>query len=132
MFVNRSLMAESVPKIDDLRRDPRLRVSVPFPCGFARVGMSRWVAQEKTGYGIVYDLSVNGARVMSPLAMSIGDTLAVSLRLPRQPFAMSVDATVRWHHEQTFGLEFVSLSHTAGLRLKKFLAQSGVYTALRA
>ncbi len=125
-------MPETVPRIDDLRRDPRLRVSVPFPCGFARVGLSRWVAHEKTGFGVVYDLSVNGARVMSPLAMSIGDTLALSIRLPKQPSMMSVDATVRWHSEHTFGLEFVSLSQTAGQRLKKFLAQSGIYTALQA
>jgi len=117
---------------NEARRDPRLRVPVPFPCGFARVGLSRWGAADKTGYGIVFDLSLNGARVMSPVPMTVGDTLAMSLRLPQQPAVMTVDATVRWHCDDSFGLEFSSVSRTAGLRLRKFLAQAGIFTALQA
>ncbi len=116
----------------EARRGPRLKVAVPFPCGFARVGLSRWGSAEKTGYGIVFDLSVKGARVMSPVSMSVGDTLAMSLRLPQQPTVMTVDATVRWHRDDSFGLEFSAISRTADLRLKKFLAQAGIFTALQA
>jgi hypothetical protein len=63
---------------------------------------------------------------MSPVAMTAGDTLAVSLRIPQQRGATAVDATVRWYHDDAFGLEFVSLSQAAAARLDKFLTQAGI------
>lgn len=61
---------------------------------------------------------------MSPVAMTPGDQLAVSLRLPNQPLTMNVDATVRWMNEHVFGLEFVTVSQVAESRLKKFLSRA--------
>lgn len=106
---------------EELRRTPRLRVAVPFPCAVSRLGLARWQAGEKGGYGVVFDLSVKGARVMSPIAVNPGDELAVSLRLPNHPAAMNVDATVRWHREHVFGLEFGMVSQAAEMRLRKYL-----------
>jgi hypothetical protein len=88
------------------------------------MGVSRWKAQDKSGCGVVFDLSIKGARVMSPVAMTPGDELAVSLRLPHQPAPMNVDATVRWHQEHVFGLEFSTITHAAEVRLRKFLTQA--------
>ena len=107
--------------IRELRRIPRYRVSVPFPCAFARMGLARWRAEEKGGYGVVYDVSLKGARVMSSVAVAPGDQLAVSLRLPTHPVAMTVDATVRWRNEHVFGLEFGMVSQAAETRLRKYL-----------
>lgn len=72
------------------------------------------------------DVSLRGAKVMSMTAMSPGDHLTVSLRIPDQVMAMQVDATVRWGNDQLFGLEFVSLSQSAEFRLKKFLSRRAV------
>ncbi|BCA56993.1 hypothetical protein W02_41330 [Nitrospira sp. KM1] len=106
------------------RRHPRIRVTVPFSCSFIRIGLARWAAEEKAGCGVVFDVSLAGARIMSPVRMSPGDELAVSLRLPQQVAAMNVDATVRWQGDHVFGLEFVTVTQSAETRLQKFLART--------
>lgn len=107
----------------DLRRYPRLRVPAPFPCAFSRLGLQRWTSTDRTGLGVVLDLSLRGVKVMSTTAMNPGDHLAVSLRIPDQVSVMQVDATVKWANDQLFGLEFVAISQSAESRLKKFLAR---------
>jgi hypothetical protein len=108
----------------ELRRHPRLRVPAPFACSFARIGLQRWLAAERAGLGVVLDVSLNGARVMSPASMNPGDQLAISLRLPDQAATTNVDAIVRWGNRDTFGLEFSALSQLAETRLKKFLSRA--------
>jgi len=108
----------------ELRRHMRVRVLVPFACSFARIGLQRWLAAERTGLGVVLDVSLNGVRVMSPASMNPGDQLSISLRLPDQTAMMSVDATVRWGNRHTFGLEFTAVSQLAETRLRKFLSRA--------
>ncbi|HKT36045.1 MAG TPA: PilZ domain-containing protein [Nitrospira sp.] len=108
----------------DLRRYPRHRISAPFPCAFSLLGLKRWTAVDRNGLGVVLDVSLKGAKVMSTAAMNPGDHLAVSFRMPDQVAAMQLDATVKWITDQLFGLEFVSLPLSAETRLKKFLARS--------
>ena len=108
----------------DLRRHPRHRVSAPFPCAFSLLGLNRWTAADRNGLGVVLDVSLRGAKVMSTAAMNPGDHLAVSLRMPDQGTAMQLDATVRWINDQLMGLEFLSMPLPVETRLKKFLARS--------
>jgi len=108
----------------DLRRYPRHRVAAPFPCAFSLLGLKRWTAVHRNGLGVVLDVSLKGAKVMSTAAMNPGDHLAVSLRVPDQVTAMQLDATVRWINDQLFGVEFVSMPLSVEARLKKFLARS--------
>ena len=108
----------------ELRRYPRHRVSAPFPCAFSLLGLKRWTAAERNGLGVVLDVSLRGAKVMSTAAMTPGDLLAVSFRMPDQVTAMQVDATVRWINDQLIGLEFSSMPLSVETRLKKFLARS--------
>src|SRR5262245_52819882 len=110
----------------ELRRYPRLRVPAPFACAFSRLGLQRWTSADRSGLGVVLDVSLGGAKVMSMTAMRPGDRLAVSLRLPDQVTAMQVDALVRWGNDQLFGLEFVSISQSAESRLKKFLTRRAI------
>jgi hypothetical protein len=108
----------------DLRRHPRHRVSAPFPCAFSLLGLKRWTAADRNGLGVVLDVSLRGAKVMSTAAMTPGDHLAVSLRMPDQVTAIQLDATVRWINDQLIGLECVSMPLSVESRLKKFLARS--------
>lgn len=108
----------------ELRRYPRHRVSPPFPCAFSLLGLKRWTAVDRNGLGVVLDVSLRGAKVMSTAAMKPGDHLAVSLRMPDQAAAMQLDATVRWISDQLFGLEFAAMPISVESRLKKFLARS--------
>lgn len=94
--------------------------SAPFACSFARIGLQRWLAAERTGLGVVLDVSLNGARVMSSASMNLGDQLSISLRLPDQTATMNVDATVRWGNRHTFGLEFTAVFQLAETRLWNF------------
>ena len=108
----------------ELRRYPRLRVPAPFPCAFSLLGLKRWKAAERNGLGVVLDVSLRGAKVMSTAAMTPGDLLAVSFRMPYQVTAMQLDATVRWISDQLIGLEFSSMPLSVETRLKKFLSRS--------
>lgn len=107
-----------------LRKHSRLRISAPFPCSFARVGLKKWIAVERGGLGVVYDMSAKGARLMTESAIAPGDQIAISLRLPHQVSPMFIElATVRWGREQTYGVEFGDLSPIADMRLRKFLSR---------
>ncbi|HLZ35600.1 MAG TPA: PilZ domain-containing protein [Nitrospira sp.] len=110
----------------ELRRTPRLRVAAPFACAFSRLGLQRWLSPERSGLGVVLDVSLGGAKVMSPAAIAPGDHLAMSLRLPDQVAAMNVEAIVRWGKDHTFGMEFTAVSQSAASRLKKFLSRSPI------
>ncbi|WP_455379666.1 PilZ domain-containing protein [Petrachloros mirabilis] len=108
----------------DLRSCPRVRVAAPFACAFSRLGLNRWTSAERGGLGVVLDVSMKGAKVMSVIAMKPGDHLVVSLRLPDQTGSMNVDATVRWEKDNMFGVEFASISQSSESRLKKFLSRT--------
>jgi hypothetical protein len=57
----------------------------------------------------------------------MGDQLAISLSLPNQAASTFVDvAIVRWGQDQTFGLEFETLSQVASMRLRKFVDRQSV------
>ncbi len=118
-------MSSTLPReqtATQLRKHPRLRVPAPFPCSFARVGLKKWLTVKRGGLGVVYDVSTKGARVMTEAAITPGDQIAISLRLPNQVSSMFVElATVRWGKEQTYGVEFEGLSPIADMRLQKFL-----------
>jgi hypothetical protein len=113
----------------ELRRYPRIRVQAPFACSFARLGLQRWAAAERSGLGVVLDVSLKGAKVMSQASMNPGDQLAISLRLPDQTATMNVDAAVRWGNRHTVGSEFTTVSPLAETRLRKFLSRAPVSQA---
>lgn len=120
---SKAVSGQSTPQ---LRKYPRVRVSAPFPCSLARVGLLRRGAVEQ-GLGIVYDVSAKGARVMTEAVITPGDRIAMSLRLPNQAASMFVEtATVRWGKEQTYGVEFERLSPNDNKHLQTFMNhQSG-------
>jgi len=80
----------------ELRWHLRVRVLAPFACSCARIGLPRWLVAERAGFGVELDVSLNGAKVMNPASMNMGDQLAISLRLPDPIATINVDATVRW------------------------------------
>ena len=107
----------------DIREHTRMRVPVPFSCALAEKARPRWFAKKRAGLGVVYDVSLKGARVTSEALMNPGDQVTVLLRLPKQVAPLAVErATVRWAKDQTFGLEFTYLTSTAATRLKRFLS----------
>ena len=114
----RAVSGQNVPQ---LRKYPRVRVSAPFPCSLARVGLLRNGAVEQ-GLGIIYDVSAKGARVMTEAVITPGDRIAMRLRLPDQAASMFIEtATVRWGKEQTYGVEFEGLSPHDNKHLQSFM-----------
>jgi hypothetical protein len=114
----RAVSGQNVPQ---LRKHPRVRVSAPFPCSLARVGLMRNGAVEQ-GLGIIYDVSAKGARVMTEAVITPGDRIAMRLRLPDQAASMFIEtATVRWGKEQTYGVEFEGLSPNDNKHLQSFM-----------
>jgi hypothetical protein len=118
------MIEEGAGQTAELRQYPRVRVPAPFACSFARLGLDRWLSSERTGLGVVLDVSLKGAKVMSAAAINPGDHLAMNLRLPDQPIGITVDAAVRWESKQTFGLEFTTVSRASETRLRKFLSRA--------
>jgi c-di-GMP-binding flagellar brake protein YcgR len=107
--------------IPQMRRYPRVRVSAPFPCSFARVGRLLKGMGEQ-GLGIVYDVSEKGVRVMTEAVITPGDRIAMQLRLPNQSASMVIEtATVRWGKEKIYGVEFDGLSPHDNQHLQAFM-----------
>lgn len=106
----------------DLRQHPRLRIPAPFVCSLSRLGLAKWFSRRGDDIGVVFDVSMKGAKVMSEAGIQRGDRLSVSLSLPNQASPMTVEeAAVRWEKDQVYGLEFVDLSPVAEMRLRKFI-----------
>jgi c-di-GMP-binding flagellar brake protein YcgR len=104
------------------RQYPRMQVPAPFVCSLRRHGLAKLFARRSAGLGVVFDVSLKGAKVMSETAVKAGDRLSLTLRLPKQMFPVSIEsATVRWAKDQTFGVEFMALSPIAQMRLRKFM-----------
>ena len=105
------------------RRHSRVRISAPFACALSRCQVRRWLRRPPIDLGVVYDLSLCGARVSTEAEIKPGDEITLSLRLPKQtkPAEIAV-ATVQWTKDQFFGLAFTELSPVAQSRLKKYVA----------
>lgn len=118
MALSNSLI--STNELSSRRRRPRMRVSAPFPCSYALVGLKKWATINRGGLAVVCDLSVAGARMLSETVLAPGDEIAISLRLPHQRVSTFIErATVRWVKDQIFGVEFSLLSPIAVTRLDK-------------
>lgn len=101
-----------------------MRLSAPFPCSYALVGLKKWATVNRGGLGVVCDLSVAGARLLSETVVVPGDEIAISLRLPHQRVSTFIDrATVRWVKDSVFGVEFSLLSPIAVTRLGKCVSR---------
>lgn len=111
------------PRLNRFRRHPRVRISAPFSCALSPLRSHRWLRKPTVNLGVVYDLSLRGARVSTQAAMRPGDEVALSLRLPKQIRSAEISiATVRWKKDQFFGLAFTKLSLSSYSRLKKYVA----------
>jgi len=52
-----------------------MRVSAPFPCSYALVGLKKWATINRGGLAVVCDLSVAGARMLSETVLAPGDEI---------------------------------------------------------
>ena len=109
--------------VNRFRQHPRVRISAPFVCALSHCQSHRWLRRPGIDLGVVYDLSIRGARVSTEAEIRLGDEVTLSLRIPKQikPADIAV-ATVRWAKDQFFGLVFTELSPAARNRLKKYVA----------
>jgi hypothetical protein len=109
--------------LNRFRRHPRVRITAPFACALAPLRQRRWLRRPTIDLGLVYDLSLRGARVSTEAAIRPGDEVTLSLRLPKQIRSAEIAvATVRWAKDRFVGLAFKKLSYDAHGRLKKFVA----------
>lgn len=109
--------------LNRFHQHPRICISAPFVCTLSYCRAHRWLKRSGIDLGVVYDLSVSGARVSTEAEIRPGDEVVLSLRLPKQikPASISV-ATVKWAKDQFFGLAFTELSPAARKRVEKYLA----------
>ena len=109
--------------LNRFRQHPRVRISAPFVCALSRRQSRRWLRRPSFDLGVVYDLSIRGARVSTKAEIRPGDVVTLSLRLPKQIKSADIAfATVQWTKNQFFGLAFTELSPAAQNRLKKYVA----------
>ena len=109
----------------DFRQHPRTRVPTPFPCSFMPLNAPPWWGGSSDGLGVVFDISLNGIKLMSENLPPPGEQIALMVRLPHQQSPLNLDvATVRWRASATFGLEFSTLSESAAERLREFIAHT--------
>ena len=108
--------------LNRFRRFPRVRVPTPFACAVVRLESTGWFRRASEDVGVVYDLSLRGARVSTEAALKPGDRVSISLRLPKQAVSAKIAmATVRWTKDQVCGLAFQKLSQVDHGRLQKYM-----------
>ena len=109
--------------LNRFRQHPRVRISAPFVCALSRRQSRRWLRRPSIDFGVVYDLSIRGARVSTEAEIRPGDVVTLTLRLPKQIKSADIAvATVQWTKDQFLGLAFTELSPAARSRLKKYVA----------
>jgi hypothetical protein len=92
------------------RKDPR------FPVHFHSSFSS---ANVVSGEGTLGDLSIRGCRVFSLTEVKPGTTVHLRVEIPDDEPPLQVSqAIVRWHHDGSFGPEFVSLIPDEWARLQ--------------
>jgi len=116
--------------LNKYRQHPRVRIPAPFVCALTHCQSRRWLRKTGIDLGVVYDLSIRGARVSTEAEIRPGDEVTLTLRLPKQlkPADIAV-ATVRWTKDQFCGLAFKELSPDAQIRLKKYVSILSVKNA---
>jgi len=123
--MQREMLESVAPRpstLNRFRRHPRVRIATPFACVLSPLRSKRWLRRRPIDLGLVYDLSVRGARVSTEASIRPGDEVMLSLRLPKQIRSADIAvATVRWTRDQFYGLAFRRLSIDAHDRLKKFV-----------
>ena len=71
----------------ELRRHLHVPVLAPVACLFGRIGLQGWLAAERAWLGVVLNVSLNGAKFMSPASMgreiSLGSVSVCWIRLRR-------------------------------------------------
>src|SRR5262247_2116195 len=89
------------------RRHPRVRIPAPFVCSLSHCESRRWLRKTGCDLGVVYDLSMRGARVSTEAEIRPGDEVTLTLRLPKQIKSADIaGATVMWTKDQFCGLAF--------------------------
>lgn len=113
--------AQRVSSLNRFRRHPRVRIPAPFVCALSKQS-NGWLRRPVRNFGVVYDLSVRGARVSTDAAIKPGDVVTMSLHLPKQIKSAEIAmATVRWTRNQFVGLAFTKLSVSSHERLKRYV-----------
>jgi len=108
--------------LNKFRQQPRFRISAPFVCALSHCQSRRWLRRPGIDLGVVYDLSMRGARVSTEAEIRPGDEVTLRLRLPKQIKSADIAvAKVRWAKDQFFGLAFTEVSPAAQNRLKKYV-----------
>jgi hypothetical protein len=109
--------------LNKYRQHPRVRIPAPFVCAMSHCQSRRWLRKTGIDLGVVYDLSIRGARVSTEAEIRPGDEVTLTLRLPKQLKTADIAvATVRWTKDQFCGLAFKELSSDAQIRLKKYVS----------
>jgi len=123
--MQRPRIESDVPRpsaVNRFRRHPRVRIATPFACALTPLRSRWWLRRAPIDVGLVYDLSVRGARVSTEASIRPGDEVTLTMRLPKQIRSADIAvATVRWTKDQFYGLAFRRLSTDAHDRLKRFV-----------
>jgi len=81
--------------------------------------------EEFEGEARLLDISTNGCRATSSIALAPGMTLKLSLFLPDHNWPLRVDeAIVRWVEGRDFGMEFLSIRQAQRERLRALLMKA--------
>lgn len=107
-----------------VRRYPRIGVPTLFPCLFAIIRSHHRFAVEEGDVGVVYDMSVKGARLMTEATMTPGDRIVLSLRFPHHEGPAAIEwGIVRW------GARRHMVSSSTSVRWPPPLPSSGFFPA---
>ena len=97
---------------DERRRQTRTPVNVP----------ARYVTSEGLVRCRLANLSLGGALIQTAEPLAFGTKIELTIELPDEQGTVAVQATVRWNHNDSMGVQFGVMGAQETYRITEFVA----------
>jgi PilZ domain len=77
---------------------------------------------QRNGEGTIFNLSINGCTIYSPVRLHLGDLVSLRLSIPNSLSSIEIEAgVVRWNFMKRIGIEFSEVDSSQKERLRKLV-----------
>ncbi len=106
----------------ELRKHRRLTAPPGALLSFSQLALPSGRAEEAEGDGTILDLSSGGCKILSEIAVTVGQPYSLIIQLPSFPTPIIIEAAiVRWFGNQTFGFKFDAIQQQQEELLREIL-----------
>jgi hypothetical protein len=109
----------STPALHQLRKHRRVTPPPGSLLSFAAIGESHHYSHEAEGDGSLANVSPGGCKIVSDIALMLGQEYRLIIHSPSLPPITIDSAVVRWAHAPEFGVKIISIGPDQEERLSE-------------